>query len=214
MRELPDYLRPLKESLDNWASITSTNTERKILVATLRSYLDMSPTIDAFVGWLLIGVGATGSLVISNLDKLIKYIGSFSYKWALLSIAASMLFGIASKICALIVQIARGAEDKVEAALREPFEALSEEKRKMNALGEGHGINVDVKIDFAKVLTTYVEVHPSWTRWYVARIVSKSAADPLYMYKKSIGSFIRQAIFGALQIVCLLAFIILISTGI
>jgi hypothetical protein len=214
MNEQPEYLNPLKKSLDDWASITSTNTERNILVAMLRSYLDTSSTIDAFVGWLLVGVGATGSLVITNLDKLIKYIGIFSYKWALLSIAASMLFGIASKFCALTVQIARSAENKIEVAVREALEAHSVEEKKMNDLGKNHGIKVDATIDLSKVFTTYVEIHPTWTQWYVGKLVRKSAADPLYSYKKSTSSFIRQSIFGALQVICLLAFIIIIATGI
>ena len=65
--------------------------------ALLATTAAVSSALSSFVGWLLVASGASFSLLVANIDKIMPHIGSRSFKWALVWFAISLLLGLVSR---------------------------------------------------------------------------------------------------------------------
>lgn len=213
MQPTPD-LEALKSSLDNWANVVGSNAEHATIKALIRSYLDSSKGVDAFVNWLLIGTGGTASLVIANLDQLVRHIGAFNYKWALALIAVSMMWGLAVRLSGMRIALMRSVEDQIERQLAEVHKTMEADQRQIDEIADKFGMEANARVEQASVMASFIELHPRPVRWIVRRLVEGSVRDPRFPLKKAVVAYILQSSFLGLQVISFLAFIFVVVAGV
>ncbi|WP_313213113.1 hypothetical protein [Stenotrophomonas acidaminiphila] len=88
---------------------------RHALLSTAES---VSLALSSFVGWLLTVSGASFTLLVANLDKIVPYVHLRSFKWALAWFAMSMLLGLLSRWLGSMVAGALAATSALEDQVR------------------------------------------------------------------------------------------------
>jgi len=62
-----------------------------------------TPLLSTFSAWLMAGLGAAFTLLVANIDSIVKYVAAHNFRWALLWFAASLLAGLAARFLSVVV---------------------------------------------------------------------------------------------------------------
>jgi len=62
-----------------------------------------SAALSTFVNWLLLASGASFTLLVSNIEEIVRHIGARSLRWALIWVALSLLLGMLSRLIGTLV---------------------------------------------------------------------------------------------------------------
>ncbi len=89
------------DPLSEWSRIENAETAHALARQAYLSMLSRIPNIDAFVTWLLAGVGATAGLLVANISSVGDALGRGGVRWVLCSLAASIVCGLLARIAVI-----------------------------------------------------------------------------------------------------------------
>ena len=194
------------EKLKKDAEDLQAKTEERLLRAYVSSLLSTSPAIDKFSTWLLAGIGAAATLLITNIESISRIASFENIKWALLLLIVSGLFGVLEKYLALDIQ----GNLSQEKSLRDILAPLSADYQFRKSVIEGRaevdGKSINVKIDIKKVLNQYAALHP----WPIRKKIGRPDPLPIVL-KKRVCCYYWQLVYAIIEIVLFSAFVLVIA---
>ena len=185
------------------------STEEKLLRAYTSSLLSTSPTIDKFSTWLLVGIGATATLIITNIESISKIVSFEHIRTSLLLLIISGLLGFLEKYLALDTQVNLSQEETLRAILASLSSDYEFRKRVVERKEKLDGKKTSINIDIPKVLTQYAGLHP----WPVRRRLNRNHPLPIIL-RKRISCYYRQLSYAILELLAFCAFVFIIALSI
>lgn len=183
-------------ALEQYAATIRRNTAREMAKIGFDAVLSASPVVDRSASWLLVGVGATATLLIGNLSDTSEMIGVGAVKACLIILLIAALLGVAEKAVATMVQTQAHIDQQMQAAMPALLERHNEKEQEVDSLAQNPDArpNTDVDIDF--FLSQISDVVP----WYYKRKfrtqIQEHMKDPLYGKKRAGRMYNRQVIYA------------------
>lgn len=162
------------------------NKEETLTIQMMLCVIDTSPQIDKFNIWLLIGAGATASLLVSNVESISQNTVTHAVSWMLSLLAVSALFGFLAKLNGMKAESSR-------TVLQSIFSVLEQ--------------HPDTDIDAA--LKNYQSAFPFWVRRALHKSSNRGRTDNLYAFKLALKFVIYQGWYTMLQGLFFIGFITL-----
>ncbi|MGY0653078.1 hypothetical protein ACW7GZ_14705 [Luteimonas sp. A537] len=164
--------------------------------------------IDTFTTWLLVGTAAVASFLVGNADKLVPIIGSSGFLACGILLCFSCLFGLLSKIFALLGRVGYEAGNTVSQAIPALLAQHDEVEQKIQEHAEALGVEIQSGVRMDRVFREFMAPLPFWARWAVARSLKKHGNNPQAGYLTRIKNLNRQGICAFLQAMTFIAFLL------
>jgi hypothetical protein len=198
--EKPD---PLLE----WNRLNKENAEHNFVSALFRSMAQTSPIVDKFSLWLLAGTGASGALLVSQIQAVLPHLTAKGFKICLICLVISAVFGFLAKYKSLRCQIQSEMQEKLLAFSEEIFEAHEKSESEIKEHAERRGIEIQTDIDFSNIITEFSKPFPRMARWAIKRQAKNSQGDRQAGYHAAIKPYFGQLQYTLWQSVSFLAFL-------
>lgn len=162
-----------EDPLLKWSRTENEETTQALVYESYVSILARGGQVESFATWLLAGTAATVGLMVAHVAEVSEALGRSGVQWALYSLVASMLFGLASK--AVIVFLPtdpirfRDTDDRLKSVMAKHRETRS--KLKTTAEQSGKPVPVDISIE--QVLREFARPLPALWRFFFWRVVIK-----------------------------------------
>lgn len=198
--EKPD---PLLE----WNRLNKENAEQAFTSALFSSMAHTAPIVDKFSMWLLAGTGASGALLISQIQSVLPHLSVYGFKLCLIFLVISAVFGFMAKHRALLCQIQSETIDELLDRMPSIFSEHEKDEEEIQEHAKQRGINLKTEIDFSNVVSEFVRPFPFWARWLVQHQTKKTQGDRQAGYHVAIKAYFYQSLYTTLQSVSFLAFL-------
>lgn len=162
------------------------NKEDILTMQMMLCVIETSPQIDKFNIWLLVGAGATASLLVSNVESISQATVSNGVSWMLSLLAVSALFGFLAKINGMKAEGSR-------TVLQSIFSVLEQ--------------HPDTDMDAA--LKNYQSAFPFWARRALHKGSERGRTDNLHAFKLSLRFVTYQGLYTVFQGLFFIGFITL-----
>lgn len=183
--------------------------ERQITGAYFISVFEMSPLVDKLATWLLVGIGGTAGLTITNIESISKILPFSQIKVGLGILTISALFGFIEKFLSLDIQSTTAQEMKLRKVLERSSRDFKSRIEKLELVAAAENIDIDTKIDTKKCLDIFVKAHP----WY-KRINFRRDPTPDEAQTDRLRRFYRQVTYAVLEFLGFLSFILVVIASI
>lgn len=197
---------PLKE----WNRLARENTENAIISSMLDATIKASEPLEVFSNWLLVAAGAVASVILSNSEKVVDFVGEegFYVGGALLCFSAT--FGLLSRVFALRCRIGILTGAATKSTFEEHLQNYKFEEEKIQEGAKFWGITLESGIRTDRVLQEFLAPFPWLVRKLAQRHFKNHKGSPQIAYIILIKSLSAQ---GAATFLQALAFIGLFGVG-
>lgn len=197
-------IAPLRE----WNRLTQENTENAIVASMYDALLTSSGPIDTFSTWLLVGAAAIASFFVGNVEKILPFITANGFKVCGGFLVLSCIFGLASKVYALRCKIGTETGLRAKDAFFEHIAKHNIEEQEIQKGAAFWGIAVETGVRMERVIEEFLKPTPFWVRWMTRRYLVKHQGNPQIGYILLLRLYTRQSVFGFLQVLAFLGFLI------
>ncbi len=209
-----DSLKQIKAELESRAKKVNEECGRNFLRISLSSTIEISPVIDNYSTWILVGSGAIAALMINNVQSIIPILGEKGFKISIYILACSAIAGLFQKYRSLCVQsfitfanrIIDGA-NSLNSFQQTSFNELKQEANKL-------GIHLDTapEVDIENYRREVSKLLPFFLRRKALKNFDLGAKDDLHGWRKMIKSFKHQIVYFILQFVLFILFFVLAAS--
>jgi hypothetical protein len=172
------------------------------------SMTQTSPAVDRFSIWLLGGTGASGALLVTQIDSVLPHLSVAGFKVCLASIVLSAVFGFFSKYKALRCQIQTEVDAKLTELVAPIFTKHEKDQVEIRALAERRGLELETELNFSNVIAEFSRPFPFWIRWLINRQTEKTRGHRQAGYHNAVRAYFGQLRYAFLQAVLFLSFLI------
>ena len=169
--------------------------------------LSGSAIIDKFSMWLLAGTGATAALMITNLDKIVPFLGVAGLKTSLSILIISALCGFIAKYKALNCQILQEVRKEIEKRVKPVMEKHETDEEKILKMAEEHRLEVETEIDVNIISSEYCKAFPEIIHKKLIKGFSEGLEDSLAPSRKAVRNLFWQGNLTILQFVMFILFV-------
>lgn len=199
----------MNEEVSQAAEALSAKTEERLLRAYVTSLLSTSAVIDKFSTWLMAGIGAAATLLITNIASITSIAAFENVKDALLLLIVAGLFGFLEKVLARDIQVNLLQEESLQKILASISADYEHRRSVIQGWAEIEGKKVNVSINIKRVLKQYASFHP----WIIRRKLRQF--DPLVVVlKKGVYRYYWQTAWAVLELLFFLVFVLLMAFSI
>jgi len=191
-----------------WNRLARENTENAIVSAMYDGLLASSAPLDIFLTWLLVGTAAIASFFISNGDKIIPFIDPDGFRVCGGFLIGSCIFGFLSKIFALRCRIGLDTTAIVKQKTSQYLEQHNAEEEEIQKVATDSGVSIESGIRLDRVMEEFLKPAPFWVGWMMRRHLKEHGGNPQIAYLVPLKYYKKQNLFGALQILAFLGFLI------
>lgn len=170
--------------------------------------LTSSGPIDTFSTWLLVGAAAVASFFVGNVEKILPFITTNGFKVCGGFLVISCIFGLVSKIYALRCKIGTETSLRAKDAFFEHIAKHNIEEQKIQEGAVFWGIALETGVRIERVIEEFLKPAPLWIRWITRRHFEKHRDNPQIGYIFLLKLYTRQSVFGFLQVLAFLGFLI------
>lgn len=195
------------DSLLEWNRLNKFNAEQGFASALFQSMAQTSPIIDKFSMWLLAGTGATGALIISQIEKVIPHLTAVGIKWCLVLLIVSAIFGFFAKYKSLRCQIQTEMDNYIRELMVPIFAKHNEDESRIQEFARQRGLELETEINFMNVIEEVSSPFPFWVKWIIQRNVAKNKGNRQASYHIAVKAYIKQISYAFWQAFFFLAFI-------
>jgi hypothetical protein len=139
------------------------SAENELLKSYVNSFLSTTIHVDRLATWLVVGLGATASAMITNINEIAKTIPEIKIKYAILILCVSITFGIFQKFFCFLIQLDLDHEEM----LRQKLTDLKS-RGHLEKLKQVDGVVL-------KTIARYRDLHPNVFTKYFSNINKKQA---------------------------------------
>lgn len=206
MIRINDDTDKMKNDVSKSAEALSAKTEERLLRAYVTSLLSTSPVIDKFSTWLMVGIGAAATLLITNIASITSIAALEIVKVALSLLVAAGLFGFLEKWLSHDIQVNLSQEESLQKILASIYADYEHRKSLIQGRAEVEGKTINVSINIERVLKQYASIHP----WLIRRKLCKF--EPLLVvFKKSVHRYYRQIVWAVLEFLFFVVFLLVMA---
>jgi len=199
---------PKTEPLREWNRLARENTENAIVSSMFEAASKASAPIETFATWLLVGTAAVASFIITNADKLLPLVKQRGFITCGAFLCFSCVFGLLSKIYALLCKIGIDTDVAVRKTFLEHLAKYEDEEKKIKEGAEFWGINLQTGIRLERILTEFYAPLPKLTVWLAVRHLKRNAGNPQIGYLPIIKNLNTQGMLAFLQALSFLGFLV------
>ncbi len=199
---------PQTEPLRRWNQLARENTENAIVSSMFEATWKASKPLENFSTWLLVGVAAVASFLITNSDKVLPLLGSRGFLSCGILLCLSCIFGLLSKIFALQAQIGIETALAVRQTFAQHLARYEEEEKEIKESAKFWGIDLQTGVRLERVLSEFFKPMPKWMAWLATRQLKKHAGNPQVGHLLLVRRIQKQGYFAALQALAFLGFMI------
>lgn len=199
-----------KDPLIEWNRLNKENAEHGFVSSLYQSMSETTTTVDKFSMWLLAGTGATGALLITQIESVLPHLSQNGFKVCMGLLVISALCGFIAKFKSLRCEIQSTMQKRLTELAAPIFEKHEKEEEEIVKHADKRGIQLETEIEFSKIITEYSRPFPWWVKWLIARKVEKTAGDRqagFHIAVKAYTSQLRWTFFQAIL------FIVFMATG-
>lgn len=164
----------------------------------LSAFSAQSATIDKFATWVLAVIGASATLVVSNIDSITNEIPHYYVAIGLLLLGLASLAGLVEKWLAVVVQAASATGTQTGEDL--------EKQGSKSPSGQPY--------DMIDVLDQLVWALPWWLKGKIVKELVRVLGDPLFSSRSNARRTFRQIFLAAIEVLLFVAFIVLMAMGV
>ncbi|MCP4935094.1 MAG: hypothetical protein GY927_13035 [bacterium] len=197
-----------QDPLLEWNRLNRENAEHGFVSAIYLSTCETTAAVDRFSLWLLAGTGASGALLITQIQSVLPHLSSTGYKVCLGFLVLSAIFGFIAKYKALRCEIQVHSLTRLQALLAPIFEKHGEDEDQIEEFAKQREIQLETEIDIAKVLEEFSRPFPFWVKWLIARQVQKAAGDRQAGYHVAVRAYMSQVRYTFFQACLFLGFML------
>ena len=180
-----------------------------MLRAYVTSLLSTSPVIDKFSTWLLAGIGATATLLITNIESITRIAAFENVKIALILLIVAGLFGFLEKYLSRDIQVNLSQEGSLQKILASISADYEHRKSVIQGWEEVNGRKINVSINIQRVLNQYASLHP----WLIRRKIRKFEPLPVVL-KKNVWCYYRQTAWAVFELLFFAGFVLVMAFSI
>lgn len=203
MNDVDPRTVPIRE----WNRLAQENAENAIVASMFEAGFVANEPIDTFSTWLLLGTGAIGGFMVSNVEKILPLLTRNGFIACGVLLLVSCLLGVVAKGFALQVKIMRAAVSKVQQTFRQHLVTYREEEEEIQKGAKFWGINLQSGIRMNRVLSEFYKPLPFWVRWLGERNLRRNAGNPQMAYIPLVKAITGQGVLALLQTLLFLAFL-------
>ncbi|WP_447840716.1 hypothetical protein [Enterobacter ludwigii] len=148
------------EAVKEYDEIIHKNFRNILIDNASLATIETTSILDKFSMWLLVGVGATATLMIANIDKVIPYITSIGFKVSVFLLALSSLAGFASKYFSLVVLSSATISVRMTELMQSELKNYEEHCKKRDEIGRDVGYVSEMEICMQSFTEQYVNLFP------------------------------------------------------
>lgn len=195
------------DPLLEWNRLNKENAEQNLVSAIFKSGARTSPIVDKFSMWLLAGTGATGALLITQIDVVLLRLTPTGFRLGMGFLLLSAILGFVAKYKSLQCQIQTEVQEKITELMPIILDKHKEDETKIREYAEQRGLEIETDINFQNVIAEFVKPFPSWVKWLIERQVRKSQNNRQAGYHIAIMAYFGQLRYTFWQAVLFLAFL-------
>ena len=195
-------INPLLE----WNRLNKETAEHGVVKAMFNSMVNTNPIIDKFSMWLFAGTGATGALLITQIDSVIYNMSLYGFKSCMFMLIVSSIFAFIAKFFSLHCQIGNEAIPALLEKAEHIAKNYKENKKNIEERAKEQGIELETNISMDNIMKEYIRPFPIWTRWMINHSFRKAKDVPLLAYHSMIRAYNYQSIFTFLQALMFIGF--------
>ncbi|WP_447868916.1 hypothetical protein [Raoultella ornithinolytica] len=185
----------LKKAIDEWDAIIHENFHGGMINGASLATSETTSIIDKFSMWLLAGVGGTAALIIANIDKIIPYTGVVGFKFIVLFLCASAIFGFLSKYFSIVVHSSVAVSIRMADISAEELNKYSENCKARDEVAEGVGYVSKRDVDVNDFLNDYISLYPTnLLRKKIKKTFEKMKQDKLYGNRSAVQCVVYQSL--------------------
>ncbi len=203
MTDIGPRTAPLRE----WNRLAQENAENAIVSSMFEAGFVANEPIDTFSTWLLLGTGAIGGFMISNVEKVLPLLTSKGFAVCGVLLLISCVLGVIAKGFALRVKIMREILLKIQQTFQQHLTAYQNEEEEIHKGAEYWGITLQSGIRMNRVLEEFYKPLPSWVHWLAERQLRRHAGNPQIAYIPAVKLVTYQGVLAALQTFTFLTFL-------
>lgn len=193
-------------TVHTFIKLAKEKAEDQILRAYYASVFEMSPLVDTFATWLLVVVGGTASLTITNVESISSILPFANIKVGLGLLFISGLCGFSEKYLALLIRQAVAQESKLRDTLQKTSEEFYGKIRQCELLNEATGIEISKNVDTRKPLNKFTKAHPWYKRIQLRKEKDITPEDAL---RKRLRTYYRQLAYMVIEFIGFLMFVMI-----
>lgn len=190
-----------------WNRLNRENAEQAFASALFMSMAHTSPAVDKFSLWLLAGSGASGALLISQIEAVLPHLTAGGFKMCLFFLVISAVFGFMAKYKSLRCQIQAEMQSKLNELLVPIFAKHGDDEEKIQEYARQRGIALGTEINFSNVVAEVARPFPFWVKWLILRQVKKNQGNRQAGYHIAAKAYFGQLRYTFWQAVAFLAFL-------
>ncbi|MCK4843169.1 MAG: hypothetical protein KAT04_15005 [Methylococcales bacterium] len=195
------------DPLLEWNRLNKENLEQDFVSEMFINMSSTSPLADKFSIWLFAGTGATGALLISQIQGVIQSLSTTGFKVCMFMLIASAISAFFAKYWALRCQIQTDITRNLKNNIREIFEKHGKNADEISEIAEKRGIEIETEIQLENVINEFKKPFPFWVRWLITRSVSKTKNNRQAGYHVAIKAYFWQLNFTLIQSLFFIAFL-------
>jgi len=195
------------DPLFEWNRLENENTMHSLVAEMYLGMLVKSPQIETFATWLLAGVGATASLIITNAESITKALSPEGFKAALYCLIASALCGLLAKAITVFFPSNGKDHEAFRAKLMALIVQHGEERKKIEAAAKERDVVNLPDLEISEMMREFVRPLPFWTKWVLAIYLRKIAGERNADLHLAVKGFIWQVNLCFLQLLGYIAFL-------
>lgn len=202
--DIPEEDKPLQ----NWNRLNNENTKQDFVSALYQSMSETTFVIDKFSTWLLAGTGATGALLVMQIQSVLPHLTVSGYRVCVIILVVSAIFGFIAKYYSIRCEIQNRILSRMKELATPIIEKHEEDKEKIQKYAAEDGIKLYSEIDLKDIMKEFSRPFSKFVRWLILRSVQKATGDRQAGYHAAIKSYMKQANSTLFQAILFLAFML------
>lgn len=196
------------DPLLEWNRLNKENAEQGFVSSIYQSMAETTTTIDKFSLWLLAGTGATGALLITQVNSVLPYLTTQGFKVCMALLVISAVFGFLAKYKSLRCEIQIQIQSKLTELIKPVLAKHEEDEDKIQEYASQRGIQLQTDIELSNIITEFSKPFPLWVKWLIARKVKQTSGGRQAGFHVAVKAYVAQLRWTFFQASLFLAFML------
>jgi hypothetical protein len=198
----PNSDKPLIE----WNRLNKEDAEQEIVSSLYQSMAETTVAIEKFSMWLLAGTGATGALLITQIESVLPYLSQEGFKVCMALLFVSAIFGFLAKYKSLRCAIQTQMQSKLSELIKPILAKHEQDEDEIQEHATQRGIQLETDIELSNIITEFSRPFPWWVKWIIVREVDQTWGDRQAGFHIMAKAYTSQIEWTFLQACCFLLF--------
>ncbi|WNN49900.1 hypothetical protein RIN58_07315 [Siccibacter colletis] len=208
---MDEHIKKVEEDLRAYDEIIHQNFHKGLIDSASLATIESTTTLDKFSIWMLVGVGATATLIISNIDKILPYLGAIGFNLAVFFLTLSALAGFIAKYYAIVVSISAAVTVRMDELAKEKQAAYEKSIELRDGLAKEIGYESIHQININDFYEAYISLFPfKRLRLKIRMAIAAHSSQPHSGNKPAVHGVVYQSIALLFQALFYIAFLLVV----